>query len=254
MGSFRTFMPCEALRPYVKSLAISENALEASYKVIPDVSIVMGFQYSGHLGYIDNGQHLPLSTAGITGLMDSYRVFHNASGTATFLVMFCETGANAFFDIPLHEIYNQSIALDNLFLRSQMDAVCAQLYDCTNDLDRVSVVERFLLSRLNPHADPLVQKAVQLIQQHGGQVKIKQLTELLAISQSQFEKRFRKTVGCSPKKFASITRLRTLLHTTNVSSTLTQKGLDAGYFDQAHFIKDFKSFTGQNPEDFFGKR
>lgn len=251
--SFRTFMPCEALRPFVKAFAISESAVETSYKVIPDISIVMGFQYSGRLGYVQQGQHIPLSMAGITGLMDSYRVFHNSSYTATFLVIFKETGASAFFKTPLHEIFGQSIALDNLLLHSQMDAVCAQLHDCNNDLERIAVVERFLGSLLNPSHDALVTKAVQWIQQHGGQLKINMLAKLLNISQSQLEKRFRKTVGCSPKKFSSITRLRTLLDSGSTTATLAQRGLDAGYFDQAHFIKDFKTFTGQSPEDFFDK-
>lgn len=250
--SYRTFIPCEALRPFVKSFAISESILETSYKVLPDISIVMGFQYSGQIGYIDQGQHMPLHSAGITGLMDSYRIFQNSKNTSTLLVMFSETGASAFFETPLHEIFGQSLALDSLLLHSQMDIVCEQLHGSTNDLERLAVVEKFLLSRLKPNQDLLILNAVRLIQQHAGQIKIKQLAELLNISQSQLEKRFRKTVGCPPKKFASITRLRTLLYSQNAAS-LTQRGLDAGYFDQAHFIKDFKSFTGQNPEDFFGK-
>jgi methylphosphotriester-DNA--protein-cysteine methyltransferase len=103
----------------------------------------------------------------------------------------------------------------------------------------------------NKGADELVNLAVSLIKQAAGNIKITSLAEQLHISQAQFEKRFRKKVGASPKKFASIVRLRNVLNMNPGKNNLLRAGLDAGYFDQAHFIKDFKSFTGQTPEQYF---
>ncbi|MFI5142217.1 MAG: AraC family transcriptional regulator, partial [Bacteroidia bacterium] len=76
--SFKTFIPCDILKPFVKTIAISENEVASSYKVLPDTNIVMGFQYSGNLSYSkDNTKPIPLSSAGITGLIDTYRIFNN---------------------------------------------------------------------------------------------------------------------------------------------------------------------------------
>lgn len=253
--SFTTYIPSEILRPFVKSMAISINESASSYKILPGTSIVMGFQFSGKLSYSQNTKTIPLNTSGITGLMNSYRIFNNAANTGSVLVMFTETGASAFFKDPLHELFDQSLALDDLMLRSQMDVVTEQINEADSDTERINAVENFLISRLNNKAsDELVSLAVNLIKQSQGNIKITALIEKLNISQSQFEKRFRKVVGASPKKFASIVRLDTILNANPKSNKLTGLAFDSGYFDQAHFIKDFKSFTGQTPEQYFKEK
>ncbi len=253
--SFHTFIPCDILKPFVKSFAISENEKADSYKVLPDTSIVMGFQYSGKLSYSENNNAVPLSSAGITGLRDTYRIFNNSENTNTVLVMFSETGAGMFFNHSMHELFGNSFSLDDLMLRSQMDVVAEQLNEAKTDIERINHVEKFLIARINHKAnDELVNLAVTFIKQHAGNIKITTLVEKLNISQSQFEKRFRKMVGASPKKFASIVRLKHILNTSSKRNSLTELGLDAGYFDQAHFIKDFKSFTGETPEQFLKKK
>ena len=80
------------------------------------------------------------------------------------------------------------------------------------------------------------------------------LAKQLHISQSPLEKRFRKIVGTSPKKFSSIVRFKHTIQYYNPQSSLTELGYEAGFYDQAHFIKEFKKFTGENPESFFSSK
>ena len=84
-----------------------------------------------------------------------------------------------------------------------------------------------------------------------GIIKIKDLADTLYISQDAFEKRFRRVVGTSPKQFSSILRMRSITNIRQQKHTLTKIAFDAGYFDQPHFNKDFRLFTGQTPTDFF---
>lgn len=242
------------MQPYVRSFAISGNDAAGSYKVLPDTGIVMGFQYTGHLSYQHNEAVMPLSTAGITGLQDKFKVFINSKNTNTVLVIFSETGAAACFKQPMHELFGQSLALSDLLLQSQMDVVSEQIGEAGTDEERIKAVEDFLLSCLsNKENDELVTLAVTLIKQAKGNIRITTLTEKLHISQSRLEKRFRKIVGASPKKFASIVRLKNILAVPARANQLIDLALEAGYFDQSHFIKDFKTFTGQTPEQFFKK-
>ena len=74
------------------------------------------------------------------------------------------------------------------------------------------------------------------------------------LASSKFEKRFRAAVGASPRKFASIVRLKNVLQQYPTADSLTGLGYEAGFYDQAHFIKEFKAFTGDTPEDFFRKQ
>ena len=80
--------------------------------------------------------------------------------------------------------------------------------------------------------------------------KIKELANLLCISQSPFEKRFRQVVGTSPKKFASIVRFHSVLDSLNQVKSLSEICFENNYFDQAHLIHDFKNFSGETPDKF----
>jgi len=248
---FEKFYPTEQLKSFIKYYAIAENELENEYKVFPSTSLVIGFQYKGKLASISNNIESQLSSAGISGITDSYKVFKNSANIGTVLVYFTEIGFSHFSSNPTHELFNLSISLQDIFDKQQVNDVEEKLANTSNDKERIKTIERFLLSQLKEiKTDKLVVEAVKLIYQSNGSIRIKELNEKLCISQSPFEKRFRKVVGTSAKKFASIIRFNTVLNRLSETKSLTQICLENNFFDQAHFIKDFKHFTGDTPENF----
>lgn len=249
---FQTYIPCDVLKPYIKSFVISEMKEENTYKVLPDTAMVIGFQYKGSLLHVKDNSSIKLSSSGITGLLDGYRIFKNSPDIGTVLVYFKEGGAAPFFREPLHELFRQSISLDNFMLRSELMILEEQLREAQNDIDKIAIVEQFLISRMQQKPiDSLVVTAITLIYKSKGNIRIKELTSQLNISQSPLEKRFRQVVGTSPKKFSSIVRFKHILQSYSPGNFLTELGYEAGFYDQAHFIKEFKNFTGDTPEDFF---
>jgi AraC-like DNA-binding protein len=192
---------------------------------------------------------------GVTGLQDSYRLFKNSANIGTVLIYFKETGAAAFFSQPVNELFSQSLSLGHFFSNSLLEQISEQLAEAETDLKRIQITELFLISQLKDvTGDLLVSAAVSFIRQSKGVIRIKDLAEKLNISQSPLEKRFRRVVGASPKKFASIVRLQSLIQNFPADMSRTQIGYEIGYYDQAHFIKDFKTFTGETPEKFFIKK
>ena len=251
---FDFYTPCEELTPFIQSLVISESDNENSYKVLPDTNLVIGFQYKGKLSYLSYGEEIALSNFGITGLQDSYRIFKNTAGVGSVLVYFKVNGAAAFFSEPIHELFRQSLSLDNFILRSELVILEEQLDEAKSDIERIQVVERFLLSRLKQHKpDTLVLAAIALIFERHGIIRMGEVAEKLHISQSPLEKRFRRIVGTTPKKFASIIRLKYTLQQFQTQTSLTSLAYESGFYDQAHFIKEFKTFTGETPEHYFNK-
>ena len=99
--SFICHLPHPLLRPYVLSIAVSEEREAKEYNVLPSTGLVMGFQYRGNLSYLEKGKENRLSISGITGLQPTSRVFKNTPGTGSVLVHFKEGGAGFFFDLPL---------------------------------------------------------------------------------------------------------------------------------------------------------
>jgi len=212
----------------------------------------MAFRFKGQVSHLHplGEQQLPASV--LSGLRKSGRYVHYAKNTGNVLVIFKEAGAHAFLKEPLHELQNESISIDHF---SGYEHVCfleQQLAEAGNNFQRIQLLEQFLLERIGQTSpDQLVLAAMHQLRLSKGMLRIKTLADTLCISQDAFEKRFRRTVGVSPKQFATLIRMKGVVHANLQERTLTELAYEAGYFDQAHFNKDFKLFTGQSPTDFF---
>lgn len=246
------FLPTDRLRPFIKTFMIIDSEQGMVNKLLPGTFIVMAFRYKGSVRYAQEHSETCMPPSAVTGLRNSMRLIDYAKETATLLVIFNEGGASALIKEPLHELFGRSVALDNLIHRPIVSELEERLAEAKNNQQRVDIVEEFLLAGLNETVqDRLVAEAVRKIQLVSGSIRIKDLATDLSISQDPFEKRFRRIVGTSPKQFSTIVRLRTLISQYSPTQSLTESAYRAGYFDQAHFIKDFKTFTGQTPHLFF---
>lgn len=183
---------------------------------------------------------------------DQFRLFKNAADTGTVLIFFKAGGAAQFFREPLHEFAGQSISLDNFIPGSELSLMQEQLQEIGTDAGRIRLMEQFLVSRIySDSKDKLVLEAIRRIQLSKGNINMLELTKQLYISKSAFEKRFRKIAGTSPKKFASLVRFKDILANYQPYKSLTEIAYEAGFYDQSHFIKQFKTYTGETPENFF---
>ncbi len=248
---FDKYFPTDQLKPYVKYYVVSENELESRYKVFPTPGLVIGFQYKGQLACIKDQKETNLSSAGITGVIDTYRVFKNSASIGTLLVYFTEIGFTQFVSPPAHELFNLSLSLKDIFNKNTIEEVEERLSTSGSDILRINIIEQFLIGHLKDiQTDKLIVEALRLIYLSGGSIRISELIQKLCISQSPFEKRFRKLVGTTAKKFASIVRFNSVLASLSENKTLTETCYENYFFDQAHFIKDFKQYTGETPENF----
>ncbi len=245
------YLPTEQLKPHIKCYVVSENELGSEYKVFPSTGLVIGLQYKGQLATLSGNSETVLAPAGITGISDSFKIFKSSPNIGTVLVYFTETGFAHFSRLPTHELFNLSLSLEDIFGREGIRIVQEKLASAAADRQRIQIVEQFLLSQLRDlHQDKLVIEAVKLIYESKGAIQIKELNEKLCISQSPLEKRFRKCIGTTAKKFASIVRFNALVKDINNAQSLTGLCYEYQFFDQAHFSKDFKKFTGDTPENF----
>lgn len=246
-----TYIPTALLKPFIKTYLIIECENERVNRVVPDTSLVMAFRYKGKVSYQSNDTINDLPFSLVSGLRKSGRLINYSKDTANILVIFKEAGANAFIKEPLNELFEDSVSLDNFTGYKNLSSIEEQLAGAADNTQRIYLIEQFLLSRLyNLKPDTLILAAMERIHEAKGIIRIKNLADTLCISQDAFEKRFRRIVGVSPKQFSYIVRMRSILDSGLNKQTLTETAFNAGYFDQSHFNKDFKSFTGQSPTDF----
>lgn len=245
------YEPTDWLRPFVRAFLIIESDNQIGNRVLPDTAMVIAFRYKGVV-FDTQGQRNPLPSSVLTGLQPASRLLTYANHTASVLVLFREGGAAPFFREPLHELFGSSLPLDILMPARDLAEIEDRLSQANDNWERIRIVEQFLRSKLKwPSPDPLLLQAVATIQADRGSTVINRLARSLGISQDAFEKRFRRSVGTTPKQFARIVRFRHLIQAHKPGQHLTDLAYEGNYFDQAHFINDFRSFTGQTPQEFF---
>ncbi|NML36625.1 AraC family transcriptional regulator [Chitinophaga sp. G-6-1-13] len=249
----KTYLPSPHLQPFIQVYRVIESQDEKVNRVLPDTTPAIAFRFKGQVRYLEGEQStVVLPAAVISGLRNTVRLINYQPDTATMIVQFKAAGAAAFFKTPLHELFEHSVSLDHFINRQQITDLEEQLSAATTDAQRVLLLDNFLLAQLRfPRQDTLVLNALQQIHIANGDVNMKALATSHYISQDAFEKRFRKVMGTTPKQMASIIRMRAVLQQPPAGRNLTHLALDAGYFDQAHFNRSFKRFTGLTPTAFF---
>ena len=244
--------PSERLAPFVRHFTIVEAPQETTRVLVPDAGIVIGIRYGGSASLLENGSATRVPDASFAGMRATARRMCTSAGGGVVLAVFHEGGAAPFFARPLHELFGAHVALDSLLPRGEVEEVGGRVRDALVGTERVAVLERFLLNRLSPGGrDELVAAAVRAIRATSGSIRIRRLAAELGLSQDRLEKRFRQAVGASPKQLASILRLRRAVDAHRPGVSLTRLSADAGYFDQSHFIREFRAAMGEAPQRFF---
>lgn len=247
-----TVRPSERLAPFVRQFTIVETEQASTRSLVPDGAVVAGFRFGGSACLLENGSPLPLPGATLAGMRDTVRRMRTSSGGGVVLAMFREGGAAAFVQAPLHELYGATLPLDALLPPREVAAAAARVAGAVGHAGRVAAFEEFLLARLDvSRVDPLVAAAARAIRSAHGSVRIAPLAAALGISQDRLEKRFRRAVGASPKRLASILRMRRAVESYRSGASLARVAADAGYFDQSHFNRVFRAATGEAPQRFF---
>jgi AraC-like DNA-binding protein len=159
--------------------------------------------------------------------------------------------ASSIINTPINDFYEKFLSYDNFLNPNQLSYI-EQIFANHNDYNvLIEKIEKFLLVEiLCMQEDDIIKKALHEIINKQGSVSIKKIIDKLPVSRDSFEKKFRKQVGTSQKKFSNIVRFRNLFENKLEKATLTEIGLNAGYYDQSHFIKDFKVITGKKPSNF----
>jgi len=168
------------------------------------------------------------------------------------VVLFAAAGARGFLRVSVGYLFNGILVMEHEARRSELGLVEEQLFEAVHDDERVRVVERFLRERTKERTtDFVVSEVVDRIRRSRGSLRIDKLAREVALSQSALERRFRRAVGTSPKKFAALVRLRNVVRMRRAGASFTEITYAAGYADQPHLIKDFRRFTGKAPDEFF---
>jgi len=131
-----------------------------------------------------------------------------------------------------------------------------KILTATSTSERIQLIETFLLHRLTDikTIDRIVKSTVDMILTANGQLSVEELSKQTRINRRQLERKFSSAIGLSPKQLSKTIRLQATLKMLlgKKFTSLTSLAYENEYYDQAHFIKDFKELTGFTPKEFYG--
>ncbi|HXV61360.1 MAG TPA: helix-turn-helix transcriptional regulator, partial [Vicinamibacteria bacterium] len=120
--------------------------------------------------------------------------------------------------------------------------------------ERIERVERFLIEQLALHQKGDIAPAVRHLWQRRGQVRICEMTRELGIGERQLQRKFLEYIGATPKQTARLVRfIHAYQKLRQPFESLTRAAHLSGYYDQAHFIREFKEFSGLTPRQLLSR-
>jgi AraC-like DNA-binding protein len=232
----RSSQPCGILKGKVHSYLQINAQRPSPYPVMPDGTQAI---------YISNQGSM------IAGAHNKTRVIQLLKPGEYFGIWFYPGALRYFFNLNLNDISNQIV--DNNYLQcNNFSRLHAEIYRCTDFVERTKICESWLLRRYSYQPATKFDQALQLIFQSSGSEKISQIAKTIGWSSRHLNRQFLQHTGLGTKSFSKIIRLQSvckqLYQQPNMSLTIA---LETGYFDQPHLIKEFRQHLISTPRSFF---
>ena len=260
---FITRQPCPELRDYVDWFWFYEGLSPAHRleRVLPDGTFELCINLRDEVRHTyDLDEHRPTAAyrrAWLSGTHARHIVIDTAMDSSMMGVHFKPAGAACVLGMPAGEMTDRVVELDAIWGNSGLDLHNALLEAPTPD-SKFTVLERFLLclAKRARVRSPAIRHALRWFTAEPAMTSIDNVAGELGVSHKHLIQRFRDEVGLTPKRFCRIRRFRSVLRTIQNQNTVDWADIACacGYFDQAHFIREFRDFSGLNPSAYLTQR
>ena len=250
-----TCLPALPLRPYVRyyyqveeQLLVGSQLQPVPARSLQIIEFMFGTPY--RVQRIASGEIEDAQAVAIVGAQTHRRVNLMLGGSiSAFTITFEPGGCLALFSVPADELTNADFDATTV-----LGHALAGLHERLGEVDafeaRTLVMDKFLCERLPASASgsPAVWAAHELRRTNGGE-RVRDLAAAAALSVRQFERRFSREIGMSPKVYARVVRFEAALRlkAAQPKTQWTEIAHRLGYFDQMHMVHDFNRLSGESP-------
>ncbi|SDP33066.1 transcriptional regulator, AraC family [Mucilaginibacter sp. OK268] len=249
----RIFFPSDILKPFVKNYWTCRHDTDVLEVMYPSGCVELCIDISTndtirHRG--NNSMRVPcLEVLGHWTIPTTAAL---TKGNTCLITRFQPHASSLFFPNPASDFTNESIDLCDIF-NKESDDFYSRLMEQHSLEQKIEVLEAFLIQRLirnkkSNHQLKLVEHLCNYVSNEDRSFNIQSLSAHYGFSERYIQKLFIDWVGINPQKFFSVHRFNRSLELLRSSpKPLTSIAFECGYYDQAHFIKEFKSYTGLTP-------
>lgn len=250
--NFQLITPSPVLRPYIQQYWIIQHPGLAQASRPEFIHPSGGYGLVFNLGdsfWIDGA--MGQGAIFLDGCNTVSRQLYFAGKVMALGIRFFPGKAYPFLQVPLHHLQNEVLLLDDIAQSSLMQALAEQIYTAPTLMAKINILETWLFNQLKhiEDASAVVPVSIQTLKKRHHELSIKQLADKLYLSQRQLERLYRKEVGFTPKQYTRLLRIEQardhLKRQLHISTA--QIGAELGFYDQPHFIREFRAVVGMTP-------
>ena len=247
--NFTRISPHEELSELIECYWMMQDQDTASkiQKIIPDGYTELIFNYGG-LYRIKMDGPWRLQTANLfAGQINSYFFLENTGATASFAIKMKPAAMTQLFGLNMYK-YVDKISDINTFPHPQIAKLNSILIPFKNEQELIQRLDsHFLLLKKSACVNPL-RRELRDVFESNGTITVQELCAVGGKNERQLQRLFKKYIGISPKYYIRIIRFNYIFQLLKEGMVnWTEVVFRSGYYDQSHFIRDFKCFTGEDP-------
>jgi AraC-like DNA-binding protein len=258
----KEYKPIAELSPYIELFwtgSFNKNSSELlSQRVVPYGYVELIIHLTdAHCELLQGAEHSPSPDYTLIGLFSKHYDVHFRRYVRVFGIRIKPEGVYNIFGTPASEVHQNYFDVESIAGKS-FSEFCSAVRDSITTAKMISSAEQYILKNISSGRINLyyLNRAAEIIRRRNGVITINDLASKVYISTRQLEREFKEKLGISPKSYMRIARLnevnRRIINGERVD--LTELSYSAGYSDQAHFIRDFKQFTGESPRVFITRK
>jgi len=256
---FNTVTPHPLLRPYVAKMMVFESSgrLPAGDRklIVPNANFKLTLTYrNGIIANIGGNTFMQSENElSLSGLIDSPVNLDPSEDvqTGTIIIEFNPLGVYRLFNLSYAAVTNQIIQLADL-IGNSVKTLQSQLGETNTIEQKIQLLQNFLLKRLeNATPDLIYDYCIDRITDSKGLINVAQLEKETGYSARWLHKKFLEHLGTGPKNLSEIIRFKQFYeaYSTGAGPYLLKQHIYNYYYDQSHFLRAFKRFTGSTPTD-----
>jgi AraC-like DNA-binding protein len=220
-------------------------------RLLPNGETQLIFHYGNPFSESYGGKQTGLQPHSlICGQFTTYKDIFSYGQAGLLGVVFHPYASNALFGIPAHHFTHLTVGLTEV--ERGLHDIGMRVASANTIQQRLMLIEDFILRRMrfvNQRHFAMIRKSVEMLSQFSSETGPGEVARSLFVGERQFERLFKEYVGITPGRFAGLSRFHKALGLFPTSQSLTSIALESGYYDQAHFIREFRNISGDKPSE-----
>lgn len=235
----------------------SKSPVMINHKLLPVSNIDFILNLSSPIKYF-NDEKTEIEAVGFhfNGIRDKYHIINQKGILKVIGISFFSTGLFPIVKMPISEFRNRTIDL-NLIIKGFTEDIANKINTTDSNPKIIKIIENSLVEMIDDSLIPRkeIYNIFRTYNKNIYHLSVSEFCKQYGINQRKLERLFNKYIGISPKLFYRISRFKeiTNLLENSRNNGFTSLAYDHNYYDQTHFIKDFKSFTGNTPTEFLNE-